>query len=131
MNIFASTFRITNHYIMKKTFLLLAFIGTLISCSTDDDKDLDSTCNVSDPTEELVWLKEEIDNVKEDEYSYYAMATFEGETVFYYGNCNPAVNYISSVRNCSGDNLGDINDFFDELTDITIVWKHMDTQCDF
>ncbi len=116
---------------MNKTFLLLAFIGTLISCSTDDDKDIDNTCNVSDPTEELVWLKEEIDTIKDDEFSFYAMATLDGETVFYYGNCNPAVNYISTLRNCSGEVLGNTNDFSDELTDITIIYKHENTQCDF
>ena len=94
---------------MKKTFLLLAFIGFIVSCSTDDDKDIDNTCNVSDPTEELGWLKNEIDTIKDDEFSFYTMATLDGETVFYNGNCNPAVNYISTLRNCSGEVLGNTN----------------------
>lgn len=59
------------------------------------------------------------------------MASYKGETVFYYGNCNPAINYVSILQNCIGDNLGYTNDFYAELTDITVLWKHVDSKCNF
>ena len=104
----------------------------LTSCEKDDDIDLgNNTCNVSNPAQELSWLEEAIDNVKQDEYSYYVMAKYKGETVFYYGNCNPAANYVSFIHNCSGDNLGETNEFQDELSDRTTIWKHEETKCNF
>jgi hypothetical protein len=105
---------------------------TLISCEKDNNKDSgNNKCNVSNSVEKIGWLKEAIDNVKQDEYSYYVMANYKGETVFYYGNCNPAANYVSIIQNCSGDNLGYTNDLQDELTDKTILWKHEESKCNF
>lgn len=116
-------------------FLWIATIivfTSMISCSDDDNKDFDNNkCNVSNPTEDLVWLKEAIDEVKEDEFSYYVMANYKGETVFYYGNCDPTINYASFIQNCNGENIGNTNDLQDELSDETIVWKHAESKCDF
>ena len=118
---------------MRSIFNFIGFVAiivsiTLISC----DKDSNNTkCNVSNPAEDLDWLKKAIDQVKQDEYSFCNMATYKGETVFYYGNCNPVVNYVSIVHNCSGDILGYTNELYDELTDITILWKHVDSKCNF
>ncbi len=110
----------------------LVIIFTLISCDRDENTDSDDNkCNVTNPAEEIAWLKEAIDNVKQDVYSYYVMANYKGETVFYYGNCNPAANYSSIVQNCSGENLGDTNDLYYELTQITILWKHEESKCNF
>ena len=100
---------------------------SLLACKKDDN----NKCNVSNPAEEIAWLKEAIDNVKQDEYSYYVMANYNGETVFYYVNCNPAVNYASFILNCNGDNLGHTNDLQEELTDKTILWKHEASNCNF
>ena len=104
---------------------------TLISCDNDDSKETNNTCNVSNPAEELAWLKEAIDKDKQDEYASYVMATYKGETVFYNDNCNPSISYVSIVRNCSGDNLGNTNDLSEELTNRTTLWKHQDSKCDF
>ncbi|MGC1633536.1 MAG: hypothetical protein WA749_15610 [Gelidibacter sp.] len=103
---------------------------TLISCDKDDCKETNNTCNVSNPAEELVWLKEAIDNAKQDEYSYFVMATYKKETVFYYNNCNPGALYVSTVMNCSGDNLGYTNDLYNKLTNRTTIWKHENSKCD-
>jgi hypothetical protein len=113
--------------------VLVAFILSisLISCEDDDCPVFDNTCNVSNPAVELDWLKQAINDVKEDEYSYFVMATYQGETVFYYGNCNPLVDYISFIQNCNGEIIGNTNDFMGELTDITIIWKHKDSECSF
>ena len=120
---------------MRKLFDFLGlaaiiFSVVLVSCEKDENRDTKSNkCNVSNPIEDLDWLKQAIDDVKQDEYSYYVMATYEGETVFYYGNGNPLINYISIVRNCTGDSLGLTNDLFDELTEISILWKYADSKC--
>lgn len=116
-------------------FATIMVLITLISCEKEKSQSkleaIPNTCNVSNPAEEIGWLKEAISKVKNDEYSYYAVAKYKGETVFYYGNCNPAANYVSIVRNCNGDNLGNINALEDELTNITILWKHPASKCFF
>ncbi|MCW2118097.1 hypothetical protein [Flavobacterium sp. 7A] len=43
----------------------------IISCEKDDSEEISKECNVSNPAEELTWLREAINDVKEDEYSYY------------------------------------------------------------
>lgn len=116
-------------------YLGLVTISTfiiLISCEKDKSNEpIKNTCNVSYPAEEIAWLKAAIDNVKHSEYSYYSMANYKGETVFYYGNCDPAGNSFSIIRNCNGDSLGATNELYDELTDITILWKHKESKCNF
>lgn len=114
--------------ILFNPLLLTVFISalTFLSCSGDVN-----TCDVSNPTEEIDWLKSAIDEVSNDEYAYYGMATYRGETIFYYGNCNPVVNYASFVLNCDGGSLGFTIDLLDELMDMTIVWQHEDSKCDF
>ena len=104
---------------------------TLISCDKDDNVETNNTCNVSNPAEDLAWLKEAIENAKQDEYASYVMATYKGETVFYNDNCNPTISFVSTVLNCNGDNLGNRNDLHDELTNITTLWKHEDSKCVF
>jgi hypothetical protein len=99
----------------------------LFSC----EKDAVNKYNVSNPTEEIEWLKAGINSTKQNEYSYYVMADFKGETVFYYGNCDPAANYVSFIKNSNGDTLGFTNDLIDQLTDIKIIWKHENSKCDF
>lgn len=111
-------------------FVAVIFSIILTSCEKDDNNDLYSnTCNVTNPAEEIVWLKQEIDNVKQDEYSYYVIAKYKGETVFYYGNCDPLINYVSIVRNCAGDSLGYTHDLYNEFTKISTLWKHENSKC--
>jgi len=105
------------------TLLLMSFV--YISCKKDQN------CNVSDPIEELAWLKESIDEVKHDEYSYFMMAKYKKETVFYYGNCNPAINYVSYILNCNGEQLGYTNELYNDLTDIKLIWEHESGRCTF
>jgi hypothetical protein len=122
---------------MRKLFDFLGlaaiiFSIVLISCEKNENKDTETNkCNVSNPVEDLDWLNKEIDNVKQDEYSYYVMATYKGEAVFYYGNCNPLIQYISIVRSCAGDSLGLTADLYDELTEKSTLWKHANSKCNF
>ena len=49
-----------------------------------------SLCGDQNPIQYLEWLKEAIDEIRNDEYSYYSTALYEDERVFFYGNCNQA-----------------------------------------
>ena len=109
------------------TVVAIPFSVALVSCEKDDNG---NNCNVSDPAEDLEWLKQEIDNIKQDEYAYYVMAKYKGQTVFYNGNCNPTINYASIVKNCDGDSLGYTNDLYDRLTELSVLWKHENSKCD-
>lgn len=114
---------------MKSILAIMAIVSTamLFSC----EKDSNNKSNVSNPAEEIVWLKEAIEDIKQDEYAYYAMAKYKGDTVFYYGNCNPVINYVSVLQNSNGDKIGYTNEHYDELTDIKIIWKHANSKCNF
>lgn len=90
-----------------------------------------NSCNVLNPVEEIGWLKSAIESVKNDEYAYYVMGNYKGETVFYYGNCNPVIDYVSVIKNCNGDNLGYLNEKLGDIKDKTIIWKHKDSMCEF
>lgn len=115
---------------ISSVLVALVISTTLISCEKDDNKaSINNTCKVSNPAEELEWLKDKIENVEDDQYSYFVMANYKGETVFYYGNCDPLINYISVIMNCSGENIGYTYDLAEELTDRTILWKNKDSKC--
>lgn len=112
--------------------ILLVFSFALISCDKDDsDLPPKNLCGVENVIQELEWLKEAIDDVRNDEYSYYSTGLYQGESVFFYGNCDPAVNYTSFILNCAGENLGNTNELFDELTEIEVLWKHENSKCNF
>ena len=117
---------------MKRLLYLLALASILIlsvmlSCDKDESKS--DPCDVSNPIEELAWLKATIDDLSE--YSYIMIADYNGETVFYFGNCNPLANSVSSVYNCNGDFIGYTNDIRSEITNDRLLWKHEDSECNF
>jgi hypothetical protein len=114
---------------MRSILGIMAIVSSamLFSC----EKESNSNSKVSNPAEEIVWLKEAIDDIKQDEYAYYAMANYKGDTVFYYGNCNPVINYVSVIQNCKGEKLGYTSELYDKLTDIKIIWKHANSKCNF
>lgn len=119
---------------VRRVFYVLVFsllIVPILSCENDDDGSEKLECNVENPITDLDWLKEVIAEVKEDPYAYYNMATYEGKTVFYYGNCDPAINYVSYLLNCKGNRLGFTNDYQSSLEDIAVIWKPEDSVCNF
>ncbi len=109
---------------------VLLITGILVPASCAKDQD-DAPCGADDPAEELAWLKEAIGARSEDGYSYYAIATLNTRTVFYYGNCNPAINYASYLQTCAGDTLGFTSEFVELLSNPRVVWKPDDSVCDF
>jgi len=117
---------------MKRLFNLLglASILTLLvffSCEKEDSES--NACNVSDPAEELLWLKSILTDLSE--FDYIMVANYKGSTVFYNGNCNPVVNYVSVVYNCDGDVIANTYDIRGELSNDRLLWKHADSKCNF
>jgi len=116
-----------NH--LLQIVILIAFT-VMFSCK----KDSDNTCNVSNPVEDLTWIKNTIDDLKSLQdggmYSYISMAKYKGETVFLLGYCNPAANWVTPVYNCSGDSLGIIGEISQEdITDMEVIWKSENSLC--
>lgn len=116
---------------IKLTILIISLF--LISC---DKYENNNRCNVSNPVEDLEWLKLKIAEINQGDedlssYAYFMTATYKGETVFYYGNCNPLINYVSMVQNCNGDTLGNTNDLYSKMSNTTVLWKHKKSKCDF
>ena len=116
----------------KKKFYLfvLTCIVTLFSIiSCGKEKSENNVCNVSNPVEELVWLKTMTNNLSE--YDFIMIANYKGETIFYRGNCNPLANYVSSAYKCNGDVIGYVNDIRSEISGDKLLWKHKDSKCNF
>jgi hypothetical protein len=110
--------------------VILIAITILFSCKKESDK----TCDVSNPEEDLVWLKDTINDLKAQPdggmYSYVSMAKYNGETVFLIGYCNPLANYVIPVLNCSGEGLGIIGEISqDKLSDQQVIWKSENSLC--
>ena len=122
---------------MKKNNLLLE-IATLLVCLVTiscHEKD-ENYCKVTNPLEELVWLKTHIQELSQSEdelskYSYYMTATYKKETVFYYGNCHPAINMAIIVMNCKGEALGNFSDLQQQLSNSKLIWIHEESPCNF
>ena len=117
--------------IYRYVFILWVLSTILMSCTNDHE----NTCDIADPIEELMWLKEQIDQVKEfedqlaTETIYYSIAKYQGETVFFNTNCDPLVNYASVVYNCNGDQIAYTNDIFDDLSQVSRIWESKPSKC--
>lgn len=113
----------------KSTLSILISIFILsFSCKNDDDN-LINTCSISNPIEELVWLKERIEqlsNSNTDGYFYVSQNTLNGETVFIFPDCCPVCDTVTLVYDCEGNNIGSVGDeniSISILDDDIIIWK--------
>ena len=75
-----------------------------------------NSCGVSDPAEDLPWLKSVIEEIEFTEigrqFMYVQEARYLGKSVFIIGNCCPYCNVIIPVYDCDGElvcNLGTCN----------------------
>lgn len=111
--------------ILASSLIIIPVILFISSC----EKMESNTCNVSNPLEELPWLKETILNYTE--YDYLMMADYQGQTVFYHLNCNPLINYVSFVFDCKGNLIGNTNDLEADFSNKKLLWKHTNSECVF
>ncbi len=119
---------------MKKYILLLMFILFLtITCSSDNISVL-PTCGVDNPSQELDWLKSEIDrrnaNPSEDmKYCYIVQATLKGQDVFIYEDCNPLIDKAIFILDCEGNSIETSDTSFADLENRNVIWKPNDFVC--
>ena len=126
---------------MKKTAFILLLSLLTFSCN-DEDSNTTSACGVDNPVQDLTWLKNEIEKRESDQieetidwqYHYIMQTTLDKQDIFIYGNCDPLLNSVDVVYNCSGENIGFIGDeeFPTDLrSKANIIWKGQGNQCNF
>lgn len=114
--------------------LIILMPVILLSCQTTEPE---NTCNVANPAEDLVWLKERINLILANDpaasrFQYVSMAEYRGNNVFIIGNCNPAIISVFPVFDCSGEHLGDVGQIpSDSLLNRQVIWKTQDSECTF
>lgn len=113
---------------MKKlTFTFL--IGILLLGSCNEKNDL-TTCGVENPTEDLAWLKSQIQGSQSSslsEYAYLIQATYKGQTVFSMASCCPLCNWIAVIQDCQGNVVDDAS--LNELENQEVIWRPVDSEC--
>jgi len=122
---------------MRK-ILLFATLISLMAFSCEKEGCMPSnTCGVTNPTEELGWLKAEIADREQrtsdfNKYFYIQQAEYNGQTIFIYSNCCPMCNTIVPVYNCQGELLFYLNQDPEkdkEIKSEKVVWKPADFAC--
>jgi hypothetical protein len=123
---------------MLKVTPTLAIIMLLFATCTDHDLTTTGVCGVSDPANELAWLKAEIRVLDQSRdknthrYFYVSQATYQNQTVFIFGNCCPNCNTITPIKNCYGELLNNsIAEINGSITGEQILWASEDNECSF
>lgn len=95
-------------------------------------------CDTADPVNDLPWLKEKVEDLKEIDpkirnYFFVEQANLNGEAVFIFNNCCPDCTALIPVYNCEGklicENLPACPDIWDNLEIQAIVWQPADFAC--
>jgi hypothetical protein len=106
----------------------------MFSCNKDAVVET-NTCKVSNPVENLPWLKSRINliltsNPDVSKYQYISIAEYKGETVFIFGNCNPLVISDFQVYSCSNVFLGNVGVIpSNELLNRKTLWRTPNSLC--
>ncbi|MFI0430519.1 hypothetical protein [Mariniflexile sp. HMF6888] len=122
---------------MKKNILVLTLLLLTISSCKDDDDNLSNSCQVSNPIEDLDWLKEKIEELAQTDsellkYFYISQNTYMGKTVFIFPNCCPTCNTVVPVYDCEGNPIGFVGDdtiSINILNNDTIIWNPENFSC--
>lgn len=114
--------------------LLLLVLFLTISCSSDDISIIPA-CGVDNPSQELDWLKSEIDrrnaNPGEDmKYCYIVQARLNGQDVFIYEDCNPLIDKAVFILDCEGNSIETSGNSFADLENRSVIWKPSDFVCE-
>ena len=122
--------QIQNLQTMRSFHLLLLSAAFLFACNENDGP---AVCGVENPIEDLAWLKQEIENASipnSSEYSFLMQATYRGQTVFYFGFCNPLWNWATILRDCQGNQMsGEVS--LTDLVNEKVIWKPANSVCTF
>lgn len=117
---------------MKKLiYPILCCVLFTFACSVDEGPAM--ACGVSDPIENLPWLKQMSENASSgglSEFAYIANAKYEGKRVFYLGSCCPNCSWALILYDCEGNALTD-EIGFDDLENQKIIWRPKKYQCQF
>ena len=117
--------------------LLIVSIFALSSGCSDEDS-VYKACSYNKPIEEIPWLVSlivtEEKNEESAQYTYFTKARYEDKTVYTYGNCCPNCNYVRTVWNCDGEEIGvigtqDSDIKIEDLVDEEVVWSGENTVC--
>jgi len=126
---------------MKSYLKLIIILLLATGCNSDNQEpvDLKSTCGVENPTEDLGWLKNEIEDRERNvtglsKYRYIKLGTFNNKAVIIYANCCPTCNSVYPVYNCEGEFIGIIGNRnedipFDILSEGEVIWKTNNSEC--
>ena len=125
-------------FMNKYRLLIIYFFFILFSCTNSDNDDITNTCSVSNPIEDLDWLKLKIEELKQTnstiiEYFYVSQNLYNDKTVFIFPNCCPQCSTIIPVYNCEGNTLGFVGDGNIDtniLNNDIIIWKPENFACD-
>ncbi|WP_299678302.1 hypothetical protein [uncultured Tenacibaculum sp.] len=127
----------------KRVYLKLIFLLPLIliGCNEKEiENDLNLVCSVEKPTEDLSWLKSEIETINNStefsKYNYIVQIMHNDETKFVLANCNPAINSVFEVKNCSGITTNIVGSGAEDVPletfeQGTIIWKSNQIECQF
>lgn len=116
-------------------YLLLICTGFILVFSCEKDKTIANTCNVKNPTTGLQWMVNDINFIEqlkpeESQYISITMATYKGESVFFSIYCDPLINSVFPVRNCSGETIGYWGEIpQEELKDQQVIWRSENCIC--
>jgi hypothetical protein len=116
-------------------YLIIIYTGLMLVFSCEKDKGIANTCNVKNPTTDLPWMVNDIKFIEqlkpeESQYISITMATYKGESVFFSIYCDPLINAVFPVRDCSGKTIGYWGEIpLEELTDQQVIWRSANCIC--
>jgi hypothetical protein len=122
---------------MRKACLLILFVATLTACKNESCL---QSCGVSNPAQDLPWLKQLIENhtpdSSADSKEYYPPAeivshAYKGKTVYLVDMCMQCPDNLTTVVNCEGQVICEFGGIagrntcpdFSEATRLEVVWK--------
>ena len=112
----------------KLFFILFLFIG--LACCNKKDKPF-STCEFSDPLEDLAWLKEFKETLTDCDIEISIFqAIYNNDIVYYTAITDPRVNSVFGITlwNCEGDivrifDYDEADKFHNLVTDRTVLYR--------
>ncbi|RNI33172.1 hypothetical protein EFA69_01775 [Rufibacter immobilis] len=95
-----------------------------------EEEVLYKACVVSEPTQNIEWLRRRVQELQKSEYCQAVQTgNLNGRTVFVLRNCDPAVNSIDAVYDCDGNLLCYAGDdtcpnFSKEVRELRVIWTN-------